>query len=209
MPSGRKPSRSREEYVEAAIGFADAQGINSLTLRALGKAMGASTTAMYRYFPDKETLLAAIRDELLARSITGASAAFGPLEVIRAAALGFREQVRVHPCLSQLMILSRLEGPAASAVPTLIAAALEELGLTGRDLVIAYRQLESYVVGSCIFDFADAPSHLSERLTRMSAVERSDFQEIFTDVASIEEINEQAFAAGLTFLLDRWQANRT
>lgn len=193
--------------MEAAIAFADIHGINSLTMRSLGQAMGASSTAIYRYFPDKEAMLSAMRDALLERSVRGALLADTPSAVIRQAAQGFREQVRLHPCLSQLMILSRLEGPAANAVPRLIAAALEELGLRGRELVLAYRQLETFVVGSCVFDFSDAPAHISSRLSRMNTVDRPDFQEIFINEKAVEDINEQAFATGLETLLRSWQAD--
>ena len=72
VPPGRKPSKSREEFVQSAIDFADEHGIDALTVRALGSAMGLSATAVYRYFPTKETLLSAMREELLSEVVVAA-----------------------------------------------------------------------------------------------------------------------------------------
>jgi len=201
MPPGRRPLRSQEEFVEAGISFADEHGIEALTLRALGGFVGASTTAVYRYFPDKQALLAAMRDSLLAEVMHGTSAVEAPREQIRLAARSFRRVVIAHPCLGPLMTLPGLRGPAADQVPSTIAAALHDLGLRDRELVVAYRQLESFVVGSCVFDVAGAPQHLTDRLARMQVADRPEFSAIFTNAAVVEDINEAAFEASLDALL--------
>ena len=71
MASGRKPTRSREEFVGAAIAFADEHGITALTLRSLGQSMGAATTVVYRYFENKDDLIVAMREALLVESFAG------------------------------------------------------------------------------------------------------------------------------------------
>lgn len=202
MPPGRKPTRTSEEFVDEAIRFADEYGIADLTLRALGTSMGASTTAVYRYFTDKEALFSAMRDSLLAHALSGADLEADPVDALRSAAHAYRAVAREHPCLSQLMALSRLEGPAASAVPALISSALEAMGLRGPELVLAYRQLETFVVGTCAFDFADAPRHLTERHARMIAVERPDFRAAFRTASDVEKMNELAYSMSLDVLLD-------
>lgn len=201
MPPGRRPTHSPEEYVSAAIVFADEWGIEQLTLRALGRAMGTSTTAVYRYFPHKEALLAAMRDTLIAAAMVGSVAAADPARRIRNAAHAFRRQAIAHPCLGPLMTLASLQGPRADQVPALISTALYELGLRDRQLVVAYRQLESLVVGTCVFDLAGAPHHLTDRHARMQAVERPEFAEHLANPAAVEEVNEEAFEASLEALL--------
>lgn len=47
---------------EAARTIAD-EGVEGLTLREVGKRLGVSRTALYRHFPDKSTLLAAVARE--------------------------------------------------------------------------------------------------------------------------------------------------
>ena len=201
MPPGRKPTRSQEEFVAAAIDFADSNGISGLTLRELGRFMGASATAVYRYFPDKEALYSAMRDTLLALAVAQIDPDDPPQELVTNLALAFRDQARRHPCLSQLMILSRLTGPTADVIPNAVGGALARLGLRGAALVLAYRQLETLVVGSSVFDFAGAPQHLTERRERMHVATDLGFDAVLVDEAAVDAVNEAAFRANLEVIL--------
>ena len=201
MPAGRKPTRSQDEFVAAAIEFADANGIDALTLRELGRSLGASATAVYRYFPDKEALLSAMRDALLARAVAQVDFEDDPRTMLITVASGFRDQARRHPCLSQLMILSRLTGPTADVIPNAVGGALARLGLRGGALVLAYRQLETLVVGSSVFDFSGAPQHLTERRERMRIATDLGFDAVLVDEAAVEAVNEAAFRANLEVIL--------
>lgn len=64
--SGRKhPDRYhhgdlRHALLQAAVRTIERQGIDALTLRAVGAAVGVSRTALYRHFRDKDSLLAAV-----------------------------------------------------------------------------------------------------------------------------------------------------
>jgi AcrR family transcriptional regulator len=49
--------------VEEAIGTIQRGGVEALTLRAVGERLGVSRTALYRHFPDKSALLAAVGRE--------------------------------------------------------------------------------------------------------------------------------------------------
>jgi AcrR family transcriptional regulator len=49
--------------LEEALRTIQTQGVEGLTLRAVGKALGVSRTALYRHFADKSALLAAVARE--------------------------------------------------------------------------------------------------------------------------------------------------
>lgn len=186
----------------AGIEYADEHGIEALTVRELGKAMGASATAIYRYFPNKEDLLSAMRDELLSEVVRLVDLEGEPRALITDLACSFRAECRTHPCLSQLMVLSRLEGPRAEALPVLVSGAVQRLGFAGADVARVYRQLESFVIGSTVFDFSGAPEHLSERRRRLGGLTRLNFDQVLTDDDAVEALNEVAFQANLEILLD-------
>ena len=202
MPPGRRPSRTHDEFVAAGIEYADWHGLDSLTLRELGRVMGTSATAVYRYFPDKESLYSAMRDTLLAAAVTGVDLEDEPRAVLVSLARGFRDQARAHPCLGPLMILAQLQGPAADAVPILVGNALLRFGIPEARLPLVYRQLESFVVGTTVFDFSGAPSHLSDRARRLAALSVLGFDRAFDNEAAVDAINEEAFKATLEILLD-------
>ena len=48
------------------MGLIDADGLGALSMRRLANAMGVGTMSLYRYFPDKETLLDGVAELLLA-----------------------------------------------------------------------------------------------------------------------------------------------
>ena len=66
----------RRSLVEAAAAIIAGQGVDALTLRAVGERAGVSRTALYRHFADKAALLAAVAlsgFEMLHRDLSAAT----------------------------------------------------------------------------------------------------------------------------------------
>lgn len=185
----------------AAIAFADEFGIATLTLRALGTSVGATTTAIYRYFQDKDDLIVAMRESLL-NQIAPPNIDSNPRARIVALALGFRSTAKDHPCLSQIMQLSAVEGEQTGAIIALLFEMLSDLGLTGPLLARGHRQLESFVVGSTAFDFSGAPNHLSTRLARLIFVNNKTILQSINTESDVETVNEAAFVTSLNWIID-------
>ena len=66
MPGGAPRARTltRERIFAAALALVDEEGLTALSLRALGKRLGVSQTAFYRYVPDKAALLEGVSEEV-------------------------------------------------------------------------------------------------------------------------------------------------
>lgn len=58
---------TRQDVVERAIEVLDAHGLADLSMRRLGGELGVRPSALYHHFANKQQLLAAVADELLAR----------------------------------------------------------------------------------------------------------------------------------------------
>lgn len=73
---GPKRRYTVAEVARAGIRVADAQGLSGLTLQVVGRELGLTTTALYRYVDSKETLLELMADVALgpAPGLTGALA---------------------------------------------------------------------------------------------------------------------------------------
>jgi AcrR family transcriptional regulator len=70
----RRPTKtgvvlSEELIVETALRLLKEHGSDALSVRRLGRALGADPTALYRYFCDTDDLLLAIADELIGRTL--------------------------------------------------------------------------------------------------------------------------------------------
>lgn len=205
MPPGRKPTHSPEEFVGSAVAYADEHGLDALTLRGLGKAMGVSATAIYRYFADKESLVVAMREALLTRVFTGERAGT-PEQIIVTIALDYRAVARQHPCLSQIMAVRVDRGDTSLAVPMIVGQHLRAMGVHGHAAALAYRQLESFVVGVTAIDFTNAPHHLDERRDRMRLAQPADVSLGQDTSDDVDRLNEEAFEASLRALVASFSA---
>lgn len=65
-PQRRRRARTRQRILDAARATVRREGIDGLTLGAIAKALDLTTPALYRYFPNKGALLAAVNAEVLA-----------------------------------------------------------------------------------------------------------------------------------------------
>jgi AcrR family transcriptional regulator len=192
---------TRERFITAAWDFIEANGFDALTMRSLGKAMGTSATAVYTYFSEREQLVAALGDELL-RRLPRADDSLPARERLEVQAQHFRTLLREHPAIGQLIAMSPVVSSTGTAVTGRLVADLEELGLHGDALVLAYRLYEGYIAGMSLFDLAGAPEHLEQRRLRFRALSHPAFDEHSRSADKIDALNERTFTAGLSALLD-------
>jgi len=93
----RADALSRARIIAAAIEILDAGGEGALTVRALAAQLATGSGAIYWHVADKNELLAAAADEVIARVITGVAGGTEPKASIRAIALGVFDAIDVHP----------------------------------------------------------------------------------------------------------------
>jgi AcrR family transcriptional regulator len=63
-PRGRARGLSRQQIVRAAIGIADREGLDALTMRRVAQRLGAGTMSLYWYVRSKDELIELMRDEV-------------------------------------------------------------------------------------------------------------------------------------------------
>ena len=64
------PSHNRADVVDCALRHLDAHGLEGFTMRRLAASLNVQASAIYHHFPNKQTLLAAVADEILLRGRT-------------------------------------------------------------------------------------------------------------------------------------------
>lgn len=64
----------RDDVLAHAVALLDSHGLAALTMRRLGSELGVQPGAIYHHFANKQTLLAAVADEILERGRRPASA---------------------------------------------------------------------------------------------------------------------------------------
>lgn len=64
-PQGRRPRWSRDQIAAAAVGIADREGFEALTMRRLAAELGAGTMTVYYYVHNKGELLSLVMDAVM------------------------------------------------------------------------------------------------------------------------------------------------
>ncbi len=123
--------------IDAAIHLIEAQGLKSLTLRAVAERVGVSHTAPYRHFADKSELLAAVAYEgyerLTHRLRLARHGAPSARQALSRMAAGYVDFAREHPDQFRLMVTATDERTATSAqqLSNTIHACLLQVGRIG------------------------------------------------------------------------------
>ncbi|QIS15018.1 TetR/AcrR family transcriptional regulator C-terminal domain-containing protein [Nocardia arthritidis] len=211
----RRPKASgldRDQIVRAAIELLDHEGLEALSMRKLGAALGAGATSLYWYVANKDELLELALDEFW-----GGIGVPDPDEmhwrnVITAFAYNMRISSLAHPWGPSLIGTLPSVGPNAFRLTDRLRRAFLQAGLTGVDLYLANSTVLSFVLGQVIpeITFRKAlgggeydQESTTEALTRLAA----EYPDMLDARAALEKLDPNAaramaFDFGLTAVLD-------
>lgn len=103
-PSRPYGSLSRDEVVEVALRIIDEDGLEGLSMRRLGAALGVNPMRIYRHFASRDELLAAVADKV-ARQLMEVPHLdlYRPLDLLVAQTLHLRDVLLQHPRLAPII----------------------------------------------------------------------------------------------------------
>lgn len=156
---------SKQRVVAEAVGLADHEGVDGLSMRRLAGALGAGAMSLYHYVANKEELLDAMIDvvfeeiELPPHEADWQSA-------MRQRAVSTRDVLRRHPWAIGLMGSRTSPGPANLRHHEAVTACLRRAGFTVVMATHANWLLDSYVYGFALQE-ASLPFGTAEELADM------------------------------------------
>lgn len=142
----RTDALSRERIVAAAIDILDAGGEGALTVRALAARLATGSGAIYWHVADKNELLAAAADEVIARVITAVADGTEPREAIRAIALGVFDAIDLHPWVGSQLFREPWR-PATLEIIESVSGRLNALGGPEAEQFNSVTALLHYILG--------------------------------------------------------------
>ncbi len=145
----------RTDVIERALGVLDGYGLADLTMRRLGAELGVRPSALYHHFANKQTLLAAVADEMLARGRRPRTAGSWDGKVAEVC-VELREAMLAYRDGADLVATVHAFGLGASEPGEAITDALVEGGLDEVVVHTATRTLLHFVFGHT----ADEQTHL-------------------------------------------------
>lgn len=145
----------RADVVDRALVVLDAYGLADLTMRRLGGELGVQPSALYHHFPNKQSLLAAVADEILARGRRTPRPAAWDARV-EAVCTELRDAMLAYRDGAELVATVRSFGLGAATPYDELAAALTDGGLDPSLVPTAARTLLHFVFGHAV----DEQTHL-------------------------------------------------
>ncbi|MFI6090490.1 TetR/AcrR family transcriptional regulator [Streptomyces sp. NPDC051218] len=212
---GPTPVYSRAKITEAAVRIADAEGLETATMRRIAAELGAGAMSLYRYVPSREDLVALMADQVMGEiDVTGMPSGDWRADLTRYAE-GLRAMWKRHPWIAgvqqslpsfgpnQLLLVERLMGVLDAFV-----SIDENLGLVAL--------LHSYVEGTVREEIGSAMEIRRSGLSESEWMARSHpyvdrlvksgefpiFTKIVTEARQPHLSREDQFRNGLRRVLD-------
>lgn len=157
-PAPRRRGRplTAVSIARTAVQLADRLGLDALSTRRLATELGVATAALYRYYADRDALLAAMAELVLA-DVPAPPGSADWRTRLRHEARQEWELYRSHPWL--LTVLARIRppvGPALFEILERYLTALDRPGLPSRDLLAGYLAVSGLVQGIALLWSAEA-----------------------------------------------------
>lgn len=205
---GKKSARetlTREAFCQAALDIIDEQGIDALTTRSLGEALGVHGTAVYRHFADKEQLVEAVLKHMLLTSGVEVPDEGTPRERMLGLLRSLRRAFAKHPNLA-IANLTMQDEQASNEFVHIAFDLLSAMGLRGRQMVVAYQMLETFTVGSNAYDWGGYPQALEARRRGRRMSGHQAFDAASRSLDAMQKVNDDAFEVAAQALLDACEA---
>jgi AcrR family transcriptional regulator len=167
--SERAPRRtealSRDVIVRAAAEILDAEGEDALTLRALTVRLATGYGAIYHHIADRNDLLAAATDHVIAGVVTGLADGAEPRQALRAVAVGLFDAIVAHPWAGAQLTREPWR-PALLDIYESVSEQLQALGVPQRALPGSAGVLVNYILGVAGQNAANARALASSKMDR-------------------------------------------
>jgi AcrR family transcriptional regulator len=195
---------SRERIAAAALALIDAHGLDALSLRAIGAALGCEAMSLYRHVADKDDLLDAVVDRIFEAFPLPEIGSAPPRRLMRRIADDYRRIGRAHPLAFPLLTNRRFNSPATLRVLERILAVLKAAGLDARARARAFRAIGFFLNGLGLAEGAVLAIGTERRPTVMVNAAPQDFPLTRASARWLGPDGlDAAYEAGIEALLDR------
>ncbi len=131
-PDGDKPRLSKRTVTENALKLADAEGLDTLTIRKLAEHLGVTPMALYWHFRSKEDLLEGMAEQVWGEIDVNIDPAAPWWAQLRGLLESLVSLLRAHPAAAQLLLKTEKRSEAALRVTELTLEILRGAGFDPR-----------------------------------------------------------------------------
>jgi len=135
--------------VEAALALVDAEGLDQLSMRKLGAALGVEAMSLYKHVPNKQALLAQMRAQLVSR-VTVEGSVVGWKGLLGALARAAHQLLATHPNAAPLFASATFADLCPPMELERLHRRMREMGFNDSLRELTLRTVSAYVMG-CFF----------------------------------------------------------
>jgi AcrR family transcriptional regulator len=175
---------TRDRILETALALVDEHGIEALSMRKLGRALGFEAMSLYNHVENKDDVVNGIVDLVLAEGQPPAPDGDWD-HAVRASALSVHQAFKTHPWACQLVMSPGHVRPARLRYMDSLLGRLREAGFSADATYHAYHVLDAHIFGFSMWQASH--SYTPEEIT--------GFVEIFERMIPADEyphLNEHA-----------------
>jgi AcrR family transcriptional regulator len=201
-PVRRRSVLRREDVLATALRLIDEDGVEALSMRRIGRALGRDPMRLYRFAASKEELLDGVV-ELVLGELRVPTESGNWEDVLRRTAHGYRDIALAHPHVVPLMVTRPLATPLALR-PLGTLRPLEDLlellvraGFDERGALHAYRFYLGFLQGHVlnelqerVYDPEETDDLLRLGLHRLPAKEFPRLRSLATELAAYDGLEE-------------------
>lgn len=198
---GQRADLTRERILRAAVGLADEDGLEAVSMRRIAQRLGVAAMSLYNHVADKDEILDGMVDLLIAEiELPPADAPWRT--AIRARALAARRVVQAHPWAPRLLVARSTMSRGVLGYMDGIVASFEVAGFPHQLTHDAMHLIGSRVVGFTqdIFD----PNDIRPEAAALWAAEMASgaFPNLAASISDVTHDDEAEFVFGLELILD-------
>jgi AcrR family transcriptional regulator len=205
--TARREPLTRARILQAAARVMDADGLEAVTMRRLGRELGVEAMSLYNHVPSKEDLLSGILETVLGQFELPQDDGDW-LERLRDLAMAYRRLLLAHPNVLSLFAEHRHLDPGCLQPIELTLEALRSGGLSVEETTTAYHMLVGYVMGHATLEIAGVmsgdpdPEHAAQHEAFLHTFPRDRFPRMAEMLPYLKHCDHEAeFEFGLDMLL--------
>ncbi|WP_419993679.1 TetR/AcrR family transcriptional regulator [Streptomyces boninensis] len=203
MARPRKPLLSRERIVTAALALVDAEGLAALSTRRLAAELGVSGPSLYNHFRNKDEILAAAADVVVAKvdlsPFAGIPDRTGWPDALLAWGRSYRAALTEHPNIVPFLAQGPGRRPAGLKMADAVFGGMVQAGWPPAQATRIGALMRYFVAGSALGSFAGGFVDDPE------AYDPADYPHLGQAhllAGHQQEVDEGAFETGLRALVD-------
>jgi AcrR family transcriptional regulator len=173
---------NRDLIAAVALQQVDELGLEALTMRRLGAALGVEAMAIYHHFRNKDELLDALMERMLDEVEVPDDPKIPPLRRLRTCIESYRRLALRHPNAFVLLASRRFNSERAFEFYERVLELLEQAGLDPALSARFFRLMGNYTSGSGLADIASRPRSRGAATLRL---ERGDIDAWFPRVSAV------------------------